>query len=94
MDVRHLASLSTAEVTRVQLHCAATGGRERDLLLGAGAECPVALELVEHVLVKNEFTGHCYKFNCGRWLGKSIEDGSIERYLVGKSTVLPHQTQL
>ena len=40
--------------------------------------------MVEHVLVKNEFTGHCYKFNCGRWLGKSIDDGSIERYLVGK----------
>ena len=48
---RHLASLSTAEVTRVRLHCAATGGRERDLWLGAGAECPVALDLVEHVLV-------------------------------------------
>jgi len=39
--------------------------------------------LVEHVLIKNEFTGHCYKFACGRWLGKSIDDGSIERYTVG-----------
>lgn len=39
--------------------------------------------MVEHVVVKNEFTGHCYKFGCGRWLGKSIDDGSIERYLVG-----------
>ena len=38
--------------------------------------------LVEHVLVKNEFTGHCYKFICGRWLGKGIDDGSMERYLV------------
>merc|ERR1719312_1369730 len=43
--------------------------------------------MVEHVLVKNEFTGHCYKFNCGRWLGKNIDDGSIERYLVG--TLIP-----
>ena len=48
---RHLASLSTAEVTRVRLHCAATGGRERDLWLEDGTECPVALEMVEHVLV-------------------------------------------
>jgi len=43
--------------------------------------------MVEHVLVKNEFTGHCYKFNCGRWLGKNIDDGSVERYLVG--TMVP-----
>ena len=33
--------------------------------------------------VRNEFTGHCFKFHCGRWLGKGIDDGSIERYLVG-----------
>merc|ERR1719204_2919761 len=39
--------------------------------------------LVEHVLIRNEFTGHCFKFQCGRWLGKGIDDGSIERYLVG-----------
>jgi len=39
--------------------------------------------MVENVVVKNEFTGHCYRFTCGRWLGKSIDDGSIERYLVG-----------
>merc|ERR1719391_637572 len=39
--------------------------------------------MVENVVVKNEFTGHCYRFCCGRWLGKSIDDGSIERYLVG-----------
>ena len=33
--------------------------------------------------IRNEFTGHCFKFQCGRWLGKGIDDGSIERYLVG-----------
>ena len=43
--------------------------------------------MVENVVVKNEFTGHCYRFSCGRWLGKSIDDGSIERYLVG--TMVP-----
>lgn len=41
--------------------------------------------LVEHVLVRNEFTGHCYKFPCGRWLGRNIDDGSVERYLVAKA---------
>jgi len=39
--------------------------------------------LVEHVLVRSEFTGQTYRFHCGRWLGKGIDDGSIERYLVG-----------
>ena len=38
--------------------------------------------LVEHVLVRNEFTGQCYKFHCGRWLGRGIDDGSSERYMV------------
>ena len=27
--------------------------------------------------------GACFKFPCGRWLGRSIDDGSLERYLVG-----------
>ncbi|KAM4617362.1 DENN domain-containing protein 5A isoform 2-T2 [Discoglossus pictus] len=39
--------------------------------------------LVEHVMVRNEITGHTYKFPCGRWLGKGIDDGSLERVLVG-----------
>lgn len=48
--------------------------------------------LVEHVLVRNEFTGHLYKFPCGRWLGKNIDDGSCERYLVGSLQGIPsHQ---
>ncbi|XP_048828324.1 DENN domain-containing protein 5A-like isoform X1 [Brienomyrus brachyistius] len=40
--------------------------------------------LVECVLVRNEVTGHTYKFPCGRWLGKSVDDGSLERVLVGE----------
>ena len=39
--------------------------------------------LVEHVVIKNEFTGQAYKFTCGRWLGSNIDDGSKERYMVG-----------
>lgn len=43
--------------------------------------------MVEHVVVRNEVTGHTYKFPCGRWLGKGIDDGSTERLLVG--TLVP-----
>lgn len=40
--------------------------------------------LVEYILVRNELTGHTYKFNCGRWLGKGVDDGSTERLLVAE----------
>ncbi|CAC5413553.1 DENND5 [Mytilus coruscus] len=40
--------------------------------------------LVEYVLVRNELTGHTYRFNCGRWLGKGVDDGSTERLLVAE----------
>uniref|UniRef100_A0A8C7TX77 DENN/MADD domain containing 5A n=1 Tax=Oncorhynchus mykiss TaxID=8022 RepID=A0A8C7TX77_ONCMY len=40
--------------------------------------------LVEYVMVRNEITGHAYKFPCGRWLGKGVDDGSLERVLVGE----------
>ncbi|XP_068176640.1 DENN domain-containing protein 5A isoform X5 [Antennarius striatus] len=42
--------------------------------------------LVECVFVRNEITGHTYKFPCGRWLGKGVDDGSLERILVGELT--------
>lgn len=40
--------------------------------------------MVEHVVVRNEVTGHTFKFPCGRWLGRGIDDGSTERLLVGQ----------
>ncbi|XP_031443252.1 DENN domain-containing protein 5A isoform X2 [Clupea harengus] len=40
--------------------------------------------LVESVMVRNEITGHTYRFPCGRWLGKGVDDGSLERILVGE----------
>lgn len=40
--------------------------------------------MVEHIVVRNEVTGHTYKFPCGRWLGRGIDDGSTERLLVGQ----------
>ncbi|KAH0949807.1 hypothetical protein HN011_010229 [Eciton burchellii] len=39
--------------------------------------------MVEHVVVRNEVTGHTFKFPCGRWLGRGIDDESTERLLVG-----------
>nr|XP_023011948.1 DENN domain-containing protein 5B [Leptinotarsa decemlineata] len=39
--------------------------------------------MIDHVIVRNEITGHTYKFPCGRWLGKGVDDGSTERLLVG-----------
>ncbi|KAK3098446.1 hypothetical protein FSP39_019539 [Pinctada imbricata] len=40
--------------------------------------------LLEYILVRNELTGHTYKFTCGRWLGKMVDDGSTERLLVAQ----------
>ncbi|XP_054716974.1 DENN domain-containing protein 5A-like [Uloborus diversus] len=48
--------------------------------------------MVEHVLVRNEISGHTYKFPCGRWLGKGVDDGSTERLLVGEMVPRDHDT--
>ncbi|XP_069013066.1 DENN domain-containing protein 5B-like [Embiotoca jacksoni] len=40
--------------------------------------------LVDCVMVRNEITGHTYRFPCGRWLGKGVDDGSLERVLIGE----------
>ncbi|KAK3766868.1 hypothetical protein RRG08_052011 [Elysia crispata] len=45
--------------------------------------------LVEYVLVRNELSGHTYRFSCGRWLGRGVDDGSTERLLVAE---LMHHT--
>uniref|UniRef100_UPI00358FF0A7 DENN domain-containing protein 5A-like isoform X2 n=1 Tax=Myxine glutinosa TaxID=7769 RepID=UPI00358FF0A7 len=39
---------------------------------------------VEYVVVRNEITGHLYRFPCGRWIGRGVDDGSLERILVGE----------
>ncbi|MBN3312312.1 DEN5B protein, partial [Atractosteus spatula] len=43
--------------------------------------------LVDCVMVRNEITGHTYRFPCGRWLGKGVDDGSLERILIGELVV-------
>uniref|UniRef100_A0A3B3UGZ1 DENN/MADD domain containing 5B n=1 Tax=Poecilia latipinna TaxID=48699 RepID=A0A3B3UGZ1_9TELE len=40
--------------------------------------------LIDCVVVYNEITGHTYRFPCGRWLGKGVGDGSLERVLIGQ----------
>ncbi|XP_078663873.1 DENN domain-containing protein 5A-like isoform X11 [Branchiostoma floridae x Branchiostoma belcheri] len=50
--------------------------------------------MVEYILVRNEVTGHTYKFQCGRWLGKGVDDGSLERLLVGELLRKPVDTEV
>ncbi|CAG9563036.1 unnamed protein product [Danaus chrysippus] len=38
--------------------------------------------LLDQVYVRNEVTGHTYKFPCNRWLGTGVDDGSTERVVV------------
>uniref|UniRef100_A0A3B5N1B2 Uncharacterized protein n=1 Tax=Xiphophorus couchianus TaxID=32473 RepID=A0A3B5N1B2_9TELE len=40
--------------------------------------------LIDCVVVYNEITGHTYRFPCGRWLGRGVGDGSLERVLIGQ----------
>jgi hypothetical protein len=41
--------------------------------------------MIECLFVRNEITGHVYKFPCGRWLGKGVDDDSLERLLIAES---------
>ncbi|XP_028909313.1 DENN domain-containing protein 5B isoform X2 [Ornithorhynchus anatinus] len=50
--------------------------------------------LVDCVMVRNEITGHTYKFPCGRWLGKGVDDGSLERILIGELVPSPSSEDL
>ena len=40
--------------------------------------------MIECVFVRNEITGHIHKFPCGRWLGRGIDDDSLERLLIAE----------
>lgn len=40
--------------------------------------------LIDYILVRNEISGATYNFHCGKWLGKGIDDDSIERLLIGE----------
>lgn len=36
------------------------------------------------IWIRNEVTGHAYKFCCSRWLGKNVDDGGMERLLIAQ----------
>ncbi|XP_008304820.1 DENN domain-containing protein 5B-like [Stegastes partitus] len=59
-------------------------GRLSTLQLGQENSGLLAKCLIDCVMVYNEITGHTYKFPCGRWLGKGVGDGSLERVLIGQ----------
>ncbi|XP_072165397.1 DENN domain-containing protein 5B-like [Diadema setosum] len=40
--------------------------------------------LVDYIYIRNDITGHAYKFPCGRWIGRNVDDGSLERLLVAE----------
>ncbi|KAG7454392.1 hypothetical protein MATL_G00259240 [Megalops atlanticus] len=62
-------------------------GKLTTVQLGHDNSGLLAKWLVDCVMVRNEITGHTYKFPCGRWLGKSVDDGSLERILIGELVV-------
>uniref|UniRef100_A0A667Z4K9 DENN/MADD domain containing 5B n=1 Tax=Myripristis murdjan TaxID=586833 RepID=A0A667Z4K9_9TELE len=59
-------------------------GRLSTLQLGQENSGLLAKCLIDSVMVYNEITGHTYRFPCGRWLGKGVGDGSLERVLIGQ----------
>ncbi|MEE6477700.1 hypothetical protein FKM82_011596 [Ascaphus truei] len=59
-------------------------GKLTTVQLGHDNSGLLAKWLVDCVMVRNEITGHAYKFPCGRWLGKGVDDGSLERILIGE----------
>ncbi|XP_035378069.1 DENN domain-containing protein 5B isoform X2 [Electrophorus electricus] len=62
-------------------------GKLTTLQLGHDNAGLLAKWLVDCVMVRNEITGHTYRFPCGRWLGKGVDDGSLERVLIGELMV-------
>ncbi|GAU98066.1 hypothetical protein RvY_09263-2 [Ramazzottius varieornatus] len=50
--------------------------------IGLGKDYPNSKCLIDQILVRNEVTGHLARFPCGRWLGRNVDDGSVERLLV------------
>uniref|UniRef100_UPI00358FB74B DENN domain-containing protein 5B-like isoform X2 n=1 Tax=Myxine glutinosa TaxID=7769 RepID=UPI00358FB74B len=70
-------------------------GKLTTLQIGHDNAGLLAKWLVDCILVRNEITSHTYRFRCGRWLGRGVDDGSLERILVGEHLVhrLPEDGQ-
>ncbi|VDM96342.1 unnamed protein product [Thelazia callipaeda] len=49
---------------------------------------------LDYVLVRNEITGQSYRFCCGRWFGKGVDDDSLERLLVAERQPLADHNEV
>lgn len=39
---------------------------------------------LDYVLVRNNITAQTFCFHCGRWFGRGVDDGALERLLVAE----------
>jgi len=46
---------------------------------------------VDYVVIRNEETGHVFKFSCGKWFGRSVDDEAMERVLLAVHVADPSQ---
>uniref|UniRef100_A0A914XTZ6 Uncharacterized protein n=1 Tax=Panagrolaimus superbus TaxID=310955 RepID=A0A914XTZ6_9BILA len=45
---------------------------------------------LDYIIVRNNITAQTFRFNCGRWFGRGVDDGALERLLVAE--VLPRES--
>jgi hypothetical protein len=76
----HLATFNSAY--EFVISCKQNLGQLTTLALGHDNAGMTPRWLVECVHVRNDMTGHVYTFPCGRWLGRGVEDDSLERLLI------------
>lgn len=55
------------------------------LTVRIGHRVPGAKWFLDQIFVRNELTGLCYRLPCGRWLGRDVDDGAMERILIAES---------
>ncbi len=65
-----------------QISCRCNLGPLSTLTLGHDNAGLTPRWLLDCVLVRNDITGHVHKFPCGRWLGRGVDDDSLDRLLV------------
>lgn len=45
---------------------------------------------VDFILIRNEVTGHLFRFNCNKWFGRNVDDDSCERVLLAEHITDPN----
>ncbi len=69
----------------INLSCRNNLGPLTTLIIGHDNMGMTPKWLIECIYVRNEITGHIHKFPCGRWLGKGVDDDSLERLLIAET---------